>query len=487
MGRRSLTALLALILMMSSAVVSFADNGSRSDSEKKHITVQEQLPQVKIYCEEYSRSSSADKKDIEVQAYSGKTELKNSVRDVSIFSSGKSSEGITYFILLDASGSMNNNRSASFSSIKEDILSFTNSQLNSKDKVFLLPFSSEIKSGNEKGMNPTTSDIRERMNSISASGGSTNIYNALGHVCEIAEQISKDEQYPDRKEILLFTDAREFNDGGDEKTSRDVDLASAGICIHAFTIGGVKKDKDTLREFVIDSGGTVYDGLISADLKTMKESLDKSLVVTAEIKNVSDMIGKYDVKVYQDSQLIGEKSSLSVPNTKGVKDATSIVIKKAFLRLWWIILIIAIAAIAFVVLTTIKKNRGLVKVDGKVVYGGSIQKKYHIKGKPQKTAELTLRIESKAGEASVQHVEMESSLIVGRASQCDLYFDDAKMSRQHFVITIENRQLFIQDLESTGGTYLNGIGIFEKQKLSRGSIITAGATKIIVEDIDIRS
>ena len=57
------------------------------------------------------------------------------------------------------------------------------------------------------------------------------------------------------------------------------------------------------------------------------------------------------------------------------------------------------------------------------------------------------------------------------------------MSRQHFAVEDISGSLFVEDLESTGGTYLNGVRVFEKQKLSRGSIITAGATKIVIEDI----
>ena len=481
MGRRIITAIVICALALSGICVS-ADE-TRTDSDKKHMTARADLPEITLYCDKYD-SSKVKKSDIDVQAFSGKTKLKDSLKDAYIFDESSQQEGITYFVLLDTSTSMNQYGGAEgFRKIKESILRFTENELDSKDKVFILPFSREIDADHERGMNPTTSDIKQALSSISATGTRTNIYSALGEISGIAEKIDDDESYPERKVVLLFTDAREFNNGGTEKRPKEVDLVSSGIGIYAFMSGSHKADKDSLRDFVIDQGGTVYDGELKADLKNMEIMLQKSLVIKARIKNVSDMINRYDVKVYQDTDLACEQTGIKVPNTEGVKDAASIMIQKTLIKFWWILLIIAVAVIAFIVLRTIKKNKGIVNVDGKVVYGGNIQKKYHIKGQQQKTTELVLRIESKSGEASVQNVEFESSLMVGRSSMCDVYFDDAKMSRQHFAVEDISGSLFVEDLESTGGTYLNGVRVFEKQKLSRGSIITAGATKIVIEDI----
>ena len=52
------------------------------------------------------------------------------------------------------------------------------------------------------------------------------------------------------------------------------------------------------------------------------------------------------------------------------------------------------------------------------------------------------------------------------------------MSRQHFSIEATNGDLYIADLNSTGGTYLNGVKISSKQKINKGDIITAGKTRI---------
>lgn len=483
MGRRIVLVIVICMIVISGIYVCAGEN--RTDSDKKHMTVQANLPEITVYCDKYD-NSMIKKGDINVQAFSGKTKLKNSVNDAYIFDQSRQPEGITYFIMLDTSTSMNQyTGSESFSKIKESILDFTRSELDSKDKVFILPFSREIDAEHERGLNPTTSDIKQALSQIDATGTRTNIYSALGEISGIAENISRDTSYPERKVVLLFTDAKEFNTGGTEKQPEEVDFVSSGIGIYAFMTGKHKAYKDSLRDFVIDSGGTVYDSRFKENLKNMEEMLQSSLVIKAGIKNVSDMVDRYDVKVYQGTDLAGEQTGIKVPNTDGVKDATSVIIQKTLMRFWWILLIIAVAVTAFIVLRTIKKNKGIAKIDGKLVYTGNIQKKYHFKTKKGKTSEIVLRIESKTGEPSVQKVEFESSLMVGRSSMCDVYFDDAKMSRQHFVIEEISGALFLEDLESTGGTYLNGVRVFEKQKLSRGNVITAGATKMVIEDITI--
>lgn len=76
--------------------------------------------------------------------------------------------------------------------------------------------------------------------------------------------------------------------------------------------------------------------------------------------------------------------------------------------------------------------------------------------------------------------ELNRSLIVGRASVCDIFFDDAQMSRQHFCLEREGDSILISDLESTNGTSVNGIAIKKRRQLKPGDVIEAGSVKITV-------
>ena len=76
--------------------------------------------------------------------------------------------------------------------------------------------------------------------------------------------------------------------------------------------------------------------------------------------------------------------------------------------------------------------------------------------------------------------ELNRSLIVGRASMCDIFFDDAQMSRQHFCLERDGANILISDLDSTNGTSVNGIAIKKRRPLRPGDVIEAGSVKITV-------
>lgn len=46
--------------------------------------------------------------------------------------------------------------------------------------------------------------------------------------------------------------------------------------------------------------------------------------------------------------------------------------------------------------------------------------------------------------------------ILGRSGVCDVQFHDPKVSRQHAKLRLLNGQYHLQDMQSTGGTYVNG-------------------------------
>jgi pSer/pThr/pTyr-binding forkhead associated (FHA) protein len=57
--------------------------------------------------------------------------------------------------------------------------------------------------------------------------------------------------------------------------------------------------------------------------------------------------------------------------------------------------------------------------------------------------------------------------VLGRATECDLSFSVAHMSRKHAQLSIVNGQLFVKDLDSANGTFVNGKQVKES-KLQKG-------------------
>ena len=79
-----------------------------------------------------------------------------------------------------------------------------------------------------------------------------------------------------------------------------------------------------------------------------------------------------------------------------------------------------------------------------------------------------------------QQVAVDGSLIIGRSDLSDLYFEDDQLSRQHFAIECIQGELFVEDLDTTNGTWLNGKRIQKKEKLCSQDRIGAGMLEFVI-------
>jgi predicted component of type VI protein secretion system len=69
---------------------------------------------------------------------------------------------------------------------------------------------------------------------------------------------------------------------------------------------------------------------------------------------------------------------------------------------------------------------------------------------------------------------------VGRERTAGVYLDDKTLSREHTKFYLENGKLFVRDLESRNGTYLNGQLIKNTQPLKAGDRVKVGTATFTV-------
>ncbi len=86
-------------------------------------------------------------------------------------------------------------------------------------------------------------------------------------------------------------------------------------------------------------------------------------------------------------------------------------------------------------------------------------------------------------EREVYELDMPDSLIIGRSpEQAALAFaQDMRLSSRHCKFTYENGGLYVEDLGSTNGTYINGIPVTGKRGLNKGDIILIGSMELRVD------
>ncbi|HMK99759.1 MAG TPA: FHA domain-containing protein [Acidimicrobiales bacterium] len=75
-----------------------------------------------------------------------------------------------------------------------------------------------------------------------------------------------------------------------------------------------------------------------------------------------------------------------------------------------------------------------------------------------------------------QSFELADELTVGRAPGCGVRVEDSYTSNIHARLFRRDGALWLEDLGSTNGTWINGERVVEPLKLSRGDLLQVGAT-----------
>lgn len=154
------------------------------------------------------------------------------------------------------------------------------------------------------------------------------------------------------------------------------------------------------------------------------------------------------------------------------------------IREWYWIGLILIAVILIAVIVhsyrKVKRGQGVVYIDGKPVMASEVEIHKHIAIQEQKGKEFHLRISVKGQRPEDLTLYMNESFIVGRAQMCNLYFDDKRMSRQHFALEWDGQYMYVTDLETTNGTAVNKVPIHERRRLQQNDVISAGSVEFAV-------
>lgn len=127
----------------------------------------------------------------------------------------------------------------------------------------------------------------------------------------------------------------------------------------------------------------------------------------------------------------------------------------------WIIIATAVLAVAIVTTTIIvMKKRG----------GDS--------PRPDPNA-IPMKLEVKSGNCKTKRQDflLSGRLIIGRDKSCDIRFVDPDISARNTKIYIRNGFIYIEDMNSTNGTYLEGMRISMANRLRSGDEISIGGVR----------
>ena len=87
-----------------------------------------------------------------------------------------------------------------------------------------------------------------------------------------------------------------------------------------------------------------------------------------------------------------------------------------------------------------------------------------------------------AGMAGGEAFDIGPGLVIGRALACDITLDDSYASGRHARLYDRDGHVYIEDLNSTNGTYVNGARVHAQQELRQGDVIRIGDGELRFEN-----
>lgn len=97
---------------------------------------------------------------------------------------------------------------------------------------------------------------------------------------------------------------------------------------------------------------------------------------------------------------------------------------------------------------------------------------------------LCITVTDKNGDVQDLEWNVEGSIFVGRSDICNVFFADDLLSKQHFVMEITKMGCYLEDLQTTNGTFVNGVKLTGRRKLSVGDVILAGREQFVIRSIE---
>ncbi len=96
---------------------------------------------------------------------------------------------------------------------------------------------------------------------------------------------------------------------------------------------------------------------------------------------------------------------------------------------------------------------------------------------------LTVRV--KGTEGYTRHNLGKDRTVVGRASACDLSVPTTNISREHCLLVLKEDGWYVEDLNSSNGTYVNKEKLAAPRKLAEKDVVKAGAVRLTFHAGDI--
>lgn len=228
-------------------------------------------------------------------------------------------------------------------------------------------------------------------------------------------------------------------------------------------------DANEASNYMVQSVSEKRDGKIwiieSVNTTAKGNEIAVTLTMTEDFFNDAYTLHCSNIR---DKSQDANEMDISVPfSIENGLDARNVAMQETVKSYWWIGLVALVIIIGSIIIIVIRRKK--TEVIG--VVPDELEK--------ADSKKIRLTITDRSGAIKDVEWNVEGSLFVGRSSICNIFFDDDRLSKQHFVVEVNKMGCFIVDLESTNGTFVNGVKITNRRMLLDGDVITAGREKIV--------
>jgi pSer/pThr/pTyr-binding forkhead associated (FHA) protein len=93
---------------------------------------------------------------------------------------------------------------------------------------------------------------------------------------------------------------------------------------------------------------------------------------------------------------------------------------------------------------------------------------------------MTWKIQAITGELTGQEISIDRDMLVGRHQSADIVLQAGEISRKHAAFLLKDQALWVQDLNSSNGTFVNDLRIEHETLLKEGDIVQFAGLKFSV-------
>lgn len=93
---------------------------------------------------------------------------------------------------------------------------------------------------------------------------------------------------------------------------------------------------------------------------------------------------------------------------------------------------------------------------------------------------MTWKIQAITGELTGQEISIDRDMLVGRHQSADIVLQAGEISRKHAAFLLKDQGLWLQDLNSSNGTFVNDLRIEHETLLKQGDIVQFASLKFSV-------